>query len=213
MVRTCARPRKDPLLEDRDFRQENDTVDLLHAVVHASYAELVVLDGKWASAIEQSTKRIRRIGYTASIARPFSPRNQGIEAFLSALEAWPMVKGDRPAKQRQSDYLELLMTEKSDYKGKMMWMEYAPDDAVLAEMGKVTIRHSFLDWTLNRTIKTMTDMTPQQADFAFASEPSASLRRKVIRVAKHCFGKDSETFRRVDELMKRCETVTRQRNR
>lgn len=105
------------------------------------------------------------------------------------------------------------MIEKSDYKGKMMGMEYTPDDAVLAEMGKVTIRHSFLDWTLNRTIKTMTDMTPQQADFAFASEPSSSLRRKVMRVAKHCFGKDSETFRRVDELMKRCETVTRQRNR
>jgi hypothetical protein len=105
------------------------------------------------------------------------------------------------------------MIEKSAYKGKMMGMEYTPDDAVLAEMGKVTIRHSFLDWTLNRTIKTMTDMTPQQADFAFASEPSASLRRKVIRVAKHCFGKESATFKRVNELMKRCESVTKQRNR
>lgn len=82
-----------PLHDDR-LPSENDTVDLMHAVVPASYAELVVLDGKWTSAIEQATKRIRRMGYTASIARPFSPRNQGIEAFLSALEMWPLGKGD-----------------------------------------------------------------------------------------------------------------------
>jgi hypothetical protein len=80
-----------PLHDDR-LPSENDTVDLMHAVVPASYAELVVLDGKWASAIEQATKRIRRMGYTAAIARPFSPRNQGIETFLSALETWPLTK-------------------------------------------------------------------------------------------------------------------------
>jgi hypothetical protein len=76
-----------PLHDDR-LPSENDTIDLMHAVVPGAYAELVVLDGKWANALTQATQRIRRVGYKAPIARAFSPRGNGIEEFLSALEAW-----------------------------------------------------------------------------------------------------------------------------
>jgi hypothetical protein len=77
-----------PLHDDR-LPSENDTIDLLHAVVPGAYAEFVVLDGRWASAIAQATRRIREAGYTAPIARAFSPRGNGIEEFVLALEAWP----------------------------------------------------------------------------------------------------------------------------
>jgi hypothetical protein len=77
-----------PLHDDR-LPSENDTIDLLHAVVPGAYAEFVVLDGKWASAMAQAAQRIRVAGYTAPIARAFSPRDNGIVDFLSALEAWP----------------------------------------------------------------------------------------------------------------------------
>lgn len=76
-------------LHDDHLPSENDTIDLLHAVVPGAYAEFVVLDGKWASAIAQAAQRIRRAGYIAPIARAFSPRGNGIEEFLLALEAWP----------------------------------------------------------------------------------------------------------------------------
>jgi hypothetical protein len=105
------------------------------------------------------------------------------------------------------------MAVKSKAKGKMMAMEYTPDDAVLMEMGRVTVRHGFLDWTLNRTIKTMTDMSPEQADFAFAAEGSASLRRKVLHVANTRFGKQSQTFKQLKKLIDKCESATKERNR
>lgn len=76
-------------LHDDHLPSENDTIDLLHAVVPTAYAEFVVLDGKWASAVSQAARRIRRAGYTAAIARAFSPRGNGIEEFLLALETWP----------------------------------------------------------------------------------------------------------------------------
>lgn len=76
-------------LHDDQLPSENDTIDLLHAVVPGAYAEFVVLDGKWASAIAQAAQRIRKAGYTAPIARAFSPRGNGIEEFLLALEARP----------------------------------------------------------------------------------------------------------------------------
>jgi hypothetical protein len=62
-----------PLHYDR-LPSENDTIDLLHAVVPGAYAEFVVLDGSWASAIAQAARRVREAGYTAP---------------LLALEAWP----------------------------------------------------------------------------------------------------------------------------
>jgi hypothetical protein len=98
-------------------------------------------------------------------------------------------------------------------KGKLMALAHLPADGeLLAAVGRVSIRHSFLDWTLNRTIKTLTSMTPEQADFAFAREGSASLRRKVLMVAEQKCGKKSDTFRRIKVLMKACEDATRLRN-
>lgn len=99
-------------------------------------------------------------------------------------------------------------------KGKLMAMAYMPvDAALLAAVGRVTIRHGFLDWTLNRTIKSLTWMSPEQADFILATEGSASLRRKIMHIAAAKFGKKSETYKALKKLIDRCESATNERNR
>lgn len=77
-----------PLHDDR-LPTENDTVDLMHTIVPSSYADIVVLDAKWATAITQATARMRKAGYGAPVAKAFSMRGAGIENFLCALETWP----------------------------------------------------------------------------------------------------------------------------
>jgi len=77
-----------PLYDDR-LPKHNDIIDLLHAIVPCASAEFVVLDGRWASAVEQATKRIRKAGHMAPVAKVFSPRRNGIADFLAALEAFP----------------------------------------------------------------------------------------------------------------------------
>lgn len=98
-------------------------------------------------------------------------------------------------------------------KGKLMAMAHMPlDDKLLAAVGRVTVRHAFLDWTLNRTIKTLTGMTPEQADFAFAAEGSASLRRKVLHVAAAKLGKGTDSYKELKKLIDKCESATKVRN-
>ena len=70
--------------------KHNDVIDLLHAIVPCASAEFVVLDGRWASAVEQATKRIRKAGHMAPVAKVFSPRRNGISDFLTALEIFPL---------------------------------------------------------------------------------------------------------------------------
>jgi hypothetical protein len=74
-----------PLHDDR-LPSENDTVDLLHAVVPGAYADYLVLDGKWASAVTQAARKIRAAGYQAPIAKVFSTKKNGVLEFIEALE-------------------------------------------------------------------------------------------------------------------------------
>lgn len=69
------------------------------------------------------------------------------------------------------------------------WEPRCPDFHARALMGNVHLAKAggisvdsvlLLEYLQERTIKTMTDMTPQQADFAFASEPSASMALQFV---------------------------------
>jgi hypothetical protein len=81
-----------PLHDDR-LPTANDAIDLMHAVVPSAYAEFVVLDRRWASAVLQATQRMRRAGMRAKVAQAFSTRRNGIQEFLSALESAAQAKG------------------------------------------------------------------------------------------------------------------------
>jgi hypothetical protein len=64
----------------------NDGVDLLHAVVPASYCDFVLLDRRWEAAVEEARRELQRCGMNTPIAKVFSERNNGIERFLVQLE-------------------------------------------------------------------------------------------------------------------------------
>lgn len=86
------------------------------------------------------------------------------------------------------------------------------DEQLLAAIGRVSIRHGFLDWTLNRTIKTLTGIKPDQADYVLGGEGSASLRRKVLTIAATRFGKGSDTYKKLKKIIGACDKVTSRRN-
>jgi hypothetical protein len=74
-----------PLHDDRPPARST-IIDFVHAVVPSAYADFVVLDRRWASAVSQATQRLRRAGHHAHIARAFTPGDASLEEFLTVLE-------------------------------------------------------------------------------------------------------------------------------
>jgi len=67
----------------REF-DENDTMDLMHAVPSIVSCDLVLLDGQWCHRVNQAIRRLRTGGVTGRTASCFSP-NQ-LPQFLQSLE-------------------------------------------------------------------------------------------------------------------------------
>ncbi|MDP1548921.1 MAG: hypothetical protein Q8L97_02000 [Nitrosomonas sp.] len=67
---------------------DNDVVDMLHAVMPINCCDYVLLDGAWAERVEKMKQRIMKVDSNMPIAKCFSKRNQGVQAFLSDLEAF-----------------------------------------------------------------------------------------------------------------------------
>jgi len=63
----------------------NDAMDLIHAIPAAVVSDFVLLDSRWCHRLESAARRIRRGGVTGELARCFSPKT--VADFLSALEA------------------------------------------------------------------------------------------------------------------------------
>jgi hypothetical protein len=67
---------------------ENDTIDLIHATMPLNCCDFVLLDGRWVERIDKMKRRVAKSSMIMPIARCYSRRNGGIEAFLSELEAY-----------------------------------------------------------------------------------------------------------------------------
>jgi hypothetical protein len=67
----------------------NDAVDVYHAVVPAAYCDFVVLDGRWHAEVSAVRTRCEGAGAGLRMARTFSGRKGGLDAFLAALAAFP----------------------------------------------------------------------------------------------------------------------------
>lgn len=63
---------------------ENDAIDLLHAVVPGAYCEYVLLDKKWCHRMRVAKTQLRQAGVKAPLAICFSKAN--VERFLTTLE-------------------------------------------------------------------------------------------------------------------------------
>ena len=59
--------------------------------------DYVLLDGAWTERVEKMKQRIAKAGSTMPVAKCFSKRNQGVQAFLDELEGFDQGTLDNPA--------------------------------------------------------------------------------------------------------------------
>jgi hypothetical protein len=65
---------------------ENDAVDLIHAAMPLNCCDYVLLDGAWAERVAKMKLRLAKSSMVMPLAKCFSRRNDGINAFLADLE-------------------------------------------------------------------------------------------------------------------------------
>ena len=68
----------------------NDALDLMHAIDAVDYCDLVFLDRAWERRVNALRHHIAEVNIEMPIAQCFSMRNDGMECFLAALERWPI---------------------------------------------------------------------------------------------------------------------------
>lgn len=66
---------------------KNHSIDLLHAVVPLAYCDFVLLDSHWEEQVTQMRTRVSSTGLAFSIAKVFSMKSNGVDRFLTELEA------------------------------------------------------------------------------------------------------------------------------
>jgi hypothetical protein len=65
---------------------KNDVIDLIHAAMPLNCCDYVLLDGPWAERVAKMKLRLAKSPMVMPIAKCFSQRDDGINAFLSDLE-------------------------------------------------------------------------------------------------------------------------------
>lgn len=67
---------------------ENDVMDMFHAVISVNCCDYVLLDGPWMERVEKMNQRIAKTSINMPIAKCFTHRSNGVEAFLTDLETF-----------------------------------------------------------------------------------------------------------------------------
>jgi hypothetical protein len=88
---------------------------------------------------------------------------------------------------------------------------YTPSDETLAAWGLMSVRHSSLEHILRMTVKTLTEVTVEEALDATASESIAILRRRIRDLARKRLG-EGKALVKLEPLVERSHRVTRRRN-
>jgi hypothetical protein len=82
---------------------------------------------------------------------------------------------------------------------------------LLVTLGIVALKHANLDYILRMTIKTLGEVTVQQALDATAFESSRGLRDRVRKLAKQKLGEGNPLIQ-LQALLERCKRATEKRN-
>ena len=82
---------------------------------------------------------------------------------------------------------------------------------LLAAIGAVAISHGHLDYTLKMLIKTLADVSIQEARYALAYENSSILRDRAKKLARQVLG-EGKALLKVQAFLGRCKHVTEKRN-
>jgi len=93
----------------------------------------------------------------------------------------------------------------------MMTFHLPEDQAFLAEVGTVAIRHVQLDHILRMTIKTLAGLTVEQAMHATNFQGSSELREQIKKLAKRRLGVRAALLQ-LQAILERCRLATDRRN-
>jgi hypothetical protein len=96
-------------------------------------------------------------------------------------------------------------------KAPMMILDLPDDQAWLAAWAKVSLRHSHLDHSLRMLVKTLTDVTIEEALDATAYEASSSLRTRCRKLGRQRLG-EGQALVRTEALLERAARLTDARN-
>jgi hypothetical protein len=100
----------------------------------------------------------------------------------------------------------------SRVKPKSMMIAHMPDDpALLAAVGRVALRHAHLDNALRMTIKSLTNVSVEEALDATEFEGSGALREHVLKLARKRLG-DGAALVKLQALLARTKRATEDRN-
>lgn len=66
----------------------NDMMDLFHVVVPCAYCDFVLVDTRWQQAVDRARDRLSKRGISVRVARVFSKSENGIDRFLTELDAY-----------------------------------------------------------------------------------------------------------------------------
>lgn len=89
---------------------------------------------------------------------------------------------------------------------------YIPDDQeLLVALGKVTLQNEHLNHILKMTIKSLANLTPQEAFDATQFEGSRILRDRIRKLARQCLG-EGESLLKLQALLTRAGHLTDRRN-
>lgn len=90
---------------------------------------------------------------------------------------------------------------------------HVPDDAqLLAVLGEIALRHEHLNHILKMTIKSLANVSVEEAVRATRYQGSRQLRERVGKLARQRLG-EGEPLIRLQALLAECERVTEARNR
>ena len=93
----------------------------------------------------------------------------------------------------------------------MTYMTLPEDPAILQAVGAGAIRHGHLDYCLRMCVRSLADVSIEQAIEATERDSSADLRRSITTLAKKRFG-EGQTLVLLKALLNRAAEATRKRN-
>ena len=95
---------------------------------------------------------------------------------------------------------------------KMIYFATPESQELQAAIGRVAARHGQMDFILRMTIKSICEISPQEARQATAGVMSGQLRERVEKLARRRFG-DGPFLLRLQALLHKCRIASEERNK
>jgi hypothetical protein len=93
----------------------------------------------------------------------------------------------------------------------MISFQIPQDKDLLAAFGEVALRHEHMNYILKMTIKSLTDITIEEALAATKCESSRQLRERIKKLAKQKLGEGNPLLK-IQAIINNCEQLTNKRN-